>query len=213
MSVQVDVWLKLAIGAAIAYLASLAFEPYPLSFVLKMLPCLLLAVSCYFGLQGKPQWLMTAALSLSALADAAIEFSFLAGLLIFLCVQITYTVAFYSRAGLWHQRKTLLAILALFYFTALTVLVPKAEEMAIGVGIYMSAISMMVLFAIAYRGSLWVLVGATSFLVSDTLIGVNEFWTPFPQADLAIMTTYYAGQIMIVLGVIATENTPASKAI
>jgi alkenylglycerophosphocholine/alkenylglycerophosphoethanolamine hydrolase len=200
--------LYLACGLAVAYLLAMPLTPYPGAVLTKMLPCLALSVACWQLLEGKIRNIMTAALLLSAIADGAITVAFLAGLLVFLCVQLSYCVAFFQRSGAWRQRAWLLALIAGFYVWALLFLAPRADEMAIPVGVYMSAICAMGVFAAGYRGSWLVPCGALAFMVSDTLIGVNRFWLAVPFADLLIMSTYYLGQIMIVAGVIKTERAP-----
>lgn len=196
--------LYLAAGFSMAYLLALPLLPYPGGVVMKMLPCLALSVACWQLLQGQTRAIMCAATLLSAVADAAIEFTFIAGLLVFLIVQLSYCVVFFQRRGAWKKRAWLLALITAFYCWALVFLAPRAEAMAIPVAVYMTAICAMGVFAAAYLGSPLVTLGALSFMVSDTVIGINRFWLPVPAADLVIMTTYYLGQILIVLGVIKT---------
>ena len=44
--------------------------------------------------------------------------------------------------------------------------------------------------------------GASLFLLSDTVIGLREFWweEPGPRSDAVVMATYTAGQALIALG-------------
>jgi uncharacterized membrane protein YhhN len=54
-------------------------------------------------------------------------------------------------------------------------------------------------------GSLWASrlgVGALLFGLSDSLIAVNTFGTTLPGADVAILLTYWAGQYLIVVGLV-----------
>ena len=150
--------------------------------------------------------MMVAATLLSALADAAIEFEFLAGLAIFLLVQVIYAVTFFQNRRPWRERPALLALTALFLLGALTLLAPKAGALAPAVIIYMIAIAGMVASAAVYRGSPYVIAGAISFLISDALIGINRFWVPVPLEEYAIMGTYYAAQLMICVGVLRSEG-------
>jgi uncharacterized membrane protein YhhN len=41
------------------------------------------------------------------------------------------------------------------------------------------------------------------FATSDSIIGYNRFVKPVRQADLPIMVTYHAGQVLLILGLIA----------
>lgn len=46
----------------------------------------------------------------------------------------------------------------------------------------------------------WVMGGAVLFIVSDSILAINKFTHPFPQAGFLIMLTYLAGQLMLVEG-------------
>lgn len=203
--------LYLACFFAIAFLIALPWSPYPGEVVAKTLPCLALFTACWQMLKGKTRTIMCAATLLSAMADAAIEFAFIAGLLLFLCVQLSYCLVFFRRMGDWKKRLWLVAVLVAFFIWALVFLVPKAAQMAIPVAVYMTAICAMGILAAGYSGSVLVVCGAVSFMASDTLIGVNRFWMPVPAADLAIMSSYYLGQILIVAGVIQTERVGSQQ--
>lgn len=51
--------------------------------------------------------------------------------------------------------------------------------------------------------SFWlVMSGALFFLTSDSLLAINKFLDPIPQADLLIMSTYLIAQFLIIQGLI-----------
>jgi len=86
-------------------------------------------------------------------------------------------------------------------------LLPVAGELAIAILAYLCAISLMGFAAVFYAHSIRVLVGAISFIASDTLIAVNKFLIPFDQADHAIMASYYLAQLLIFQGLLASVKT------
>jgi uncharacterized membrane protein YhhN len=49
---------------------------------------------------------------------------------------------------------------------------------------------------------LYLLGGAIIFIISDSLLAINKFYSNFEQADLLIMLTYITGQFLIVKGII-----------
>lgn len=51
-----------------------------------------------------------------------------------------------------------------------------------------------------FTGDWLIALGATVFVVSDSVLSLNRFVQPIPQAQLAIMMTYHLGQAMIVAG-------------
>ena len=53
-------------------------------------------------------------------------------------------------------------------------------------------------------------IGASFFLVSDFVIGLNKFVVNIPAARAIIMTTYYAAQLFIALSAAKTEDLVSS---
>lgn len=192
-------------AVALAYIATLHQQPYPFHYVIKALPCVCLALACAAALTGRRRWLMTIALLFAAFADAAIEFSFVAGLASFLVMQLLYTVVFLSDASFQRGRAAIL-LLVLYIAAALWVLLPKAGELILPVAVYMGAIGLMGISAACYRGSRWVFAGALLFIISDTLIAVNRFWLPVPLERYLILGTYFSAQLLIAGGVIARAS-------
>lgn len=152
---------------------------------------------------------MVTALGLSAFGDAAIVFSFPVGGAAFLTVQFIHIVCFTRNGDLSQKNKVLLLFLAAYLIFGLLVLVPRAAEFSIPVGIYWAAICLMTMAASNYRGSRLVLLGAMLFLISDTIFVVNMFWVSFDAAIALLLGTYYLGQILIVSGVVSTHRDQA----
>ena len=73
---------------------------------------------------------------------------------------------------------------------------------------YAAVIQAMVIAAVFRWGrtanaSFWaVFAGALLFMISDSLIAVNKFYTPLDGASQWIMTTYLSGQFLIVFGLL-----------
>ena len=44
--------------------------------------------------------------------------------------------------------------------------------------------------------------GALMFMISDTLIAVERFVTPFEYSGMAVMSTYYLAQLLICVGIV-----------
>jgi uncharacterized membrane protein YhhN len=74
------------------------------------------------------------------------------------------------------------------------------------VGVYVVVIACMAAQAIgraavlreADPSAVWVAVGACFFMLSDALLATNRFISPLPLAQLWVLATYYAAQILIV---------------
>lgn len=91
------------------------------------------------------------------------------------------------------------------------VLYPRLNELRVPVIIYALVLVAMVLMALFRYGrtlsiSFWmVFAGALLFMISDSLLAINKFLQPLPQAGLAIMITYISAQYLIVEGLIKHE--------
>jgi uncharacterized membrane protein YhhN len=87
------------------------------------------------------------------------------------------------------------------------ILYPHLGSLRIPVLIYAAVLVVMVLQAIRRRGRTspasfrWVVAGALLFMVSDSLLAINRFYTPLSQATFWIMTTYAMAQFCIVRGI------------
>lgn len=85
--------------------------------------------------------------------------------------------------------------------------------MKIPVAAYAFVISAMLLMSIkAYfewkkPANLWVLIGAALFVVSDTVLAINKFYTPVPMGSLFIMSTYLGAQFFIVKSILDINLT------
>jgi uncharacterized membrane protein YhhN len=140
---------------------------------------------------------------------------FLLGLGSFLIMQILYIIIFSKKKAqpsLLKQKFYLalpyVAIGLGFYLLAVPQLLDDSV-MLIAVFVYASALTTMSILALNRKGAVpfanyWsVLIGASLFLASDLMIGINKFiWPNFPFAGFAIMTTYILAQYLIVNGLI-----------
>ncbi|HEY5249301.1 MAG TPA: lysoplasmalogenase family protein, partial [Dermatophilaceae bacterium] len=72
---------------------------------------------------------------------------------------------------------------------------------ALGAGVtaYLVVISAMVVTA-SGTGRLLVLLGAVSFLVSDTVLALDRFVGKRDHAQIVVIVTYHLGQLMMVIG-------------
>ncbi len=81
-------------------------------------------------------------------------------------------------------------------------------EMKIPVILYAVVISVMVWSAFSRRGKTsagsfsYVAAGSVIFVLSDSLIALNKFWQPLPEAGLIIMATYILAQYLIMRGLV-----------
>lgn len=148
------------------------------------------------GLLGR---LVTLGLVISAVADVAIERTFLGGLALFLVAHLVYVAAFVADE---RALRLLRAIpFAVYGLAIYRLLAPGLGRLAVPVGLYALAISTMMWRAAARvrpgERSGWIaLAGALCFGLSDTLLALHRFHAPIAM-PAAIILTYWAGQLGI----------------
>jgi uncharacterized membrane protein YhhN len=90
----------------------------------------------------------------------------------------------------------------------LSVLLPSLGDLKIPVTIYASVISIMLLFAFngflvwENPGNKYIFVGAIVFVISDSILAVNKFYSPIERSSFFIMLTYLVAQYLIVVGIL-----------
>lgn len=154
---------------------------------------------------GRVGALLLAALALSTIGDIALLFDgsapFIAGLTAFLLAHLAYIVIFAGASGVGRPRAWSIVFVA-WLVLLMVILVPHLGSMLIPVVCYGVVIAAMAISAT--RCSPLVVVGATLFLLSDSVLAVNRFvpdanlWQP----GLLIMLTYIGGQSLITWGLV-----------
>ncbi len=199
------IWLYIFLAFAILFIGLLPLEPYTGNFVIKAIPAISLAVLAFIAVSGSRGKLLFASLLFCAAADIALELAagkyFVIGLGLFLIAHILFIVTF-SRDFKAQKSQIPVIILLIVYAKMMAfVMTPSLKEMVIPVYIYLTAITLMAIFA-ALRASKndFTLYGAIAFIVSDSILAINKFMMPVPAADYLIMITYYLSLFLIVYG-------------
>lgn len=186
---------------------------------------ILVAASAYLtiargALGSKPPCaLLIAALGGSLAGDVFLMFQgfFIPGLVSFLVAHLFYVALFKSGQAWFAHRGALAATLgigmAMYAFLWAGGLPPALRA---PVAAYVLVIALMAAQAIGRATtlrdapSLLVAVGAGFFMLSDSLLATNRFVTPLPMAQVWVLSTYYAAQVLIVLGMLpSVARVPA----
>jgi len=138
---------------------------------------------------------------------------FVFGLASFLIAHIMYIKMTSQFVQKWTYLKLLKsAIPFVVLFVALLGLIyNKLGEMLLPVVVYGVAISIFGAFTLLNytqeksTANTWLLLGAILFIASDSLIALNNFYTPKRLFDIAIIVLYIVSQYLIVKAVIAKE--------
>ncbi|MCP4411368.1 MAG: lysoplasmalogenase [Gammaproteobacteria bacterium] len=107
------------------------------------------------------------------------------------------------------ERKNTLAIIAYSTYGLIIIYIisPGLAELFVPVLAYMSVLMIMGIFTlISTKSNSWLVIGGISFIISDSIIGINRFYTPIPHSHLLIMPTYYFAQFALVKGIFLNKN-------
>jgi uncharacterized membrane protein YhhN len=175
-------------------------------------PLLMPALAFLFYSQTRPHYLnkhVYLALFFAWLGDCCLMFVnknslfFMLGLGFFLLMQLLYVYMFKSLSTRLLQKK-LPYVLAVVLCSVLVLWLvwPQSGSLKIPIVLYFLAILAMVLSALGYwarhHRHVWVFVGAALFMLSDSLIALNKFYSTLPLAGFLVMATYIAAQYLIV---------------
>lgn len=176
-----------------------------------------LLAAWFYQVANKPwkageRW-MAAGLLLSWVGDVLLlkgndPLFFMSGLGSFLLAQLSYARSFAKMpgnlSGLLRQKPVWALPVLAVAVGMLWWLFPSLGDLRLPVTIYVGAISLMVLSALHFGyqqpGGMWLILGASCFMLSDALLAVNKFALPIPQAGFWIMLTYGAAQYGLVKG-------------
>jgi len=160
---------------------------------------------------GRPAYktFILAGLAASLLGDVFMMLRkkrFVEGLASFLLAHGFYIAAFVLATG---PRLSLGTFLPFFVFAVvmMRVVVPGAGGMKAPVVVYIVVITIMAALAadrfIVFGGTraLFAFAGAVLFVVSDSVLAVNRFARKIPRAQLAILSAYFAAQLLLALSV------------
>ena len=187
---------------ACLYLAVLSYDFMWLGLI-KILPIGVLLVAVYRYTKGVKRSGLMAALVFSGCGDLLLSFDFFVfGLGAFLVAQVVYGIVFTLN---WHSMLTRwpINIGLLVYMSAMIwILWPALNELKLPVLAYIFAIGFMGVAAIQsnYATKLSI-VGALTFILSDSLIAVDKFLFTLPYSGIAIMFTYYLAQWLLITSI------------
>jgi uncharacterized membrane protein YhhN len=164
-----------------------------------------MALAIAFVLQrGRAQWLLVAALAFSLAGDILLPGRFIPGLVAFLCAHLCYIALFRQDAPWFASRKALAATIGAAVVMYAVLFPHLGPVLKVAVACYATVIACMAAQAIGRAtvlrnaNSIGVAVGATVFMLSDSILAINKFAMPVPASEFLILATYYTAQILIV---------------
>lgn len=148
--------------------------------------------------------------------DHANDLFFIFGLLCFLTTHIFYIAYFLkiqsANPSLLKKQPLLFALVLAYGIMLVWQLFPNLGDLKLPVIIYAAVICIMLLcslhifYKVDKKAAWYYAAGAAAFVISDSLLAINEFHQPFGYASVYIMLTYCAAQFLIVRGFIQQQQ-------
>jgi uncharacterized membrane protein YhhN len=196
------------------FIVSTFLKPFPFSWVLKLLPIFILLQFSY------QQWYLTRksvhllfifGLVFSALGDFFLDYDrvnwFIFGLGSFLVAHVFYI---FSLKPLKLKYVSIVLLYCLYGAGMFSLIYGGLGELFIPVLVYMTVLLLMgITTLLSEKSNTWLIIGGISFIVSDSLIGINQFYQEIPYASFWIMTTYYLAQFSLVKGIFEQKQNLA----
>jgi len=185
--------------------------PYPLSFLIKAVPAAALLVFTLTVKRGGVRALLALGLFFSLVGDVLLDLDrsrfFIYGLACFLLAHVSYT-ALFLRDFRFRSKSLPIITAVVAYGAVLTFLLRNMDSgHIVPVMAYLGVISIMTTSAAVYstgrswKGANLVVIGAALFMLSDSIIAVNQFLLPIPYSLMFSLPLYWTAQLLIVRGI------------
>lgn len=187
---------------SIIYLALLPFDPMAVSWLIKILPIIVLAAAVSISANFSGKVLLLLALAFSACGDVLLQLDyFVPGVGAFLLAQLHYGVFFVRNWSSVTTRWPISVLLLVYMLVMAFLLTPHLGDLVVPVFAYLVVIGFMGFLATqSTMPLLWAVLGAFVFILSDSFIAIDRFLRPLPFSGYLIMVTYYGAQWMIIQG-------------
>jgi len=186
-------------------------------------PLILISLILFFYLKGdeltsRTRRLMLCALTFSLIGDVLIIFEdispnyFIGGLVAFLIAHIMYILVFLDKRNSSQKPLAFITMLLVYILGLFYILKDGLDSMLIPVIAYVITIFTMAITASLRKGNVptisynLVLIGALLFVISDSFIAINKFYSAVPNEHILIMSTYALAQYCIVMGIIKQKS-------
>jgi len=196
------------------FIFSTLLPPFPFSWALKLLPIVILLHFTWQQLlltRENAHKIFLLGLVFSAFGDFFLDYDrvnwFIFGLGSFLVAHLFYI---FSLMPIALKRVPIILIYCLYGIGMFSFIYGGLAELFIPVLVYMTVLLLMgITTLISKKSNAWLIIGGISFIISDSLIGLNQFYQEIPNASFWIMTCYYFSQFSLVKGMFEQKQNLA----
>ncbi len=180
--------------------------------ITKLIPMVILIAISFKRVETKTHKLFLTGLIFSITGDFFLGYDgvnwFLYGLGSFFIAHLYYLSSLYP---LMMRRPLAVVAYTVYGAVMLSIIMPGLGSLLIPVLIYMSVLLLMGIFTLTSKiSNHWLILGGLSFVISDSLLGVNKFYTAFPYSHFLIMLSYYFAQFALVKGIFKAQQSEPS---
>ena len=117
-----------------------------------------------------------------------------------------------SLGGSEDRDDAIVALYCIYGVSMFSLIYGGLGDLFIPVFVYMTVLLLMgITTLLSQKANKWLIIGGVSFILSDSLIGLDKFYQPIPFESLFIMSTYYLAQFSLVKGLFVTNKTLKEK--
>ncbi|MGB0495351.1 MAG: lysoplasmalogenase [Kangiellaceae bacterium] len=174
------------------------------SWLLKIIPILILIyISTQLLERSKYKWFFLG-LIFSLIGDFVLDYfaaaGFIFGLAAFFIAHVFYII--YFGRWQWNSQNSAIAFTVVVYGSiVMWFLLPNLGALFYPVIAYMLILTLMAFSAFfSNKTNYWFVLGGISFVISDSILGLNKFYVPFEASHSLIMLSYYFAQYALVKG-------------
>jgi len=184
----------------------------PSSWLMKILPLLTLILLTLKLKQSRYHSLFLVGLIFSALGDFFLDYDhvnwFVFGLGSFLFAHIFYIMSLKPLSSeLTKKHLKIIAVYCVYGLAMFSLISSGLGELFIPVLLYMSVLLFMAIATlVSDKSNSWLIIGGISFVLSDSLLGINKFYVAIPNASVLIMISYYFAQYSLTRGMFKKLN-------
>jgi uncharacterized membrane protein YhhN len=202
------------VAAAVSFMLVKIFIPdFTASFVIKVIPALILAVAILVtGQLALPQKIamLTGALFCGA-GDVILDIDrvrlFVPGLAAFLLGHAGFLILFWMRRVPKSPRRIWIMPVLLFSLAMAFVLVPKLGSLLVPVMLYLVVITLMTMLAIVADVRPIAAIGAFIFMLSDALLALAKFVFNGHPSPLFTIPVYFTGLFLLGFGILLSVRS------
>jgi uncharacterized membrane protein YhhN len=201
------------VAAVVFMLVKIVVPGFTLSFVIKVLPALSLALAILLAspMKTSQQMVMLAGALFCGAGDVILDIDrvrlFVPGLAAFLLGHVGFLALFWMRRILKSPRRAWTIPVLIFALAMAIVLIPRLGSLLVPVLVYLVVITLMTVLAIVADVGPMASVGAFVFMISDALLALAKFVFDGKPSPHFTIPVYFVGLFLLGFGVLRTVRS------